>query len=50
MPGSSHMVFSSDVPAPAPIVVSDDGGPAKPLDVAGAPDGPDRPGAPDRPS
>ena len=50
VPGSSHMVFSSDVPAPAPIVVSDDGAPAKPLDVAGAPDRPDRPGAPDRPS
>ena len=33
VPGSSHMVFSSDVPAPAPIVVSDDG----------APDGPNLP-------
>lgn len=36
VPGSSHMVFSSDVPAPAPIVVSDDGAPD-------GPNGPDRP-------
>jgi glutamate racemase len=43
VPGSSHMVFSSDVPAPAPIVVSDD-------DAAGAPGGSVAPSAPDRPS